>query len=45
MVIHFGIKQQSFGRDAANVETRAAKLVLFFNETGLQSKLAGAKSG
>ncbi len=45
MVKHLGIKQQGFRRDAANVQACAAELVLFFDEAGLQSKLAGAESG
>src|SRR6185437_324826 len=35
MVIHFGVKKQSFCRDAANVEARAAEFVIFFDEAGL----------
>ena len=45
VVINFSVEQQSFCGDAANVEAGAAELVLFFNEAGLQTKLAGAESG
>jgi hypothetical protein len=45
MVIHLSVEQQRFCGYAANVETCAAELVLFFNEARLQSKLAGAESG
>ena len=45
MVIDFGVKEQGLGGDAANVQARAAELVFFFDQAGLQSKLAGAESG
>jgi hypothetical protein len=45
MVIDFGVKEERLGGDAANVEAGAAELVFFFDQAGLQSKLAGAESG
>jgi hypothetical protein len=45
MVINFGIKEQGFGGDAANMQAGAAELVVFFDEAGLEAKLAGAESG
>ena len=45
MVINLGIEEKRFGRDAANVQARAAELVFFFDQAGLQPKLAGAEGG
>src|SRR6185369_3125729 len=45
MVIDFSVEKQGLGRDAANVQARTAQLIFFFDETGLQSKLAGAERG
>jgi hypothetical protein len=43
MVVHLSVKKQSFGRDTANMQARAAKLVFLLNQAGFQSKLAGAE--
>ena len=45
MVPEFGIKQQSLGRDAADVQARAAQESVFFDERGFQAVLAGADRG
>ena len=45
VVPELGIEQQSFGRDAADMQASAAEDVVFFDERGLQALLAGANGG
>ena len=45
VVPEFGIEEQGFGRDAADVQAGAAEESVFFDERGLQAVLAGADGG
>ncbi len=45
VVPEFGVEQQRFGRDAADVQAGAAEESVFFDERGLQAVLAGANRG
>ena len=45
VIPEFGIEQQSFRRNTADVETGAAEESVFFNESGFQAILAGADGG
>ena len=45
VVPKFGVEQQCFGRDAADVQAGAAEESVFFDECGFQAVLAGADGG
>ena len=42
VIPEFGVEQQSFGRDAADVQAGAAEESVFFDESGFQAVLTGA---
>src|SRR5581483_11393947 len=45
MIVEFGVEQQCLSRNAADVQTCAAKIRVFLDESRLQAQLAGANGG
>ena len=44
MVIHLGVKQQGFRRDASHLETGPTQALVLFDKADLQAKLSSADS-
>jgi hypothetical protein len=45
IIVHLGVHQEGFGRDAAHMQASAAKLVILLDDGRLQAQLARANCG